>query len=319
MKKMILFMIVITAVGLIIAIAKSSSVVEKQSLTAKQIDSIVSSGAANPKAPHDQSPNIGGLIVVPSGSFQRDSINSNISSVSAFYMSKYEITRAQFTAIAELPDPSDDSIAASQNNSPAQNITWYHALVFCNRLSMKEGLTPVYAIAGNTDPLKWGTVPVTDNVVWNQATANWNANGYRLPTEAEWLWAAMGADTASPRQVNTTGINKLFAGDAAGQTLSAYGWYSGNSEGTAHLVGMKHANELGFYDLTGNVWEWCWDLYGRLPSGEIRDYRGSVVGTDRVLHGGSWRNETDRINLAFRLNHYPSYKYPNIGFRVVRQ
>lgn len=265
------------------------------------------------------SPNIGTLIAVPAGKFQRDDVPTNINAVSAFYMSQYEITRAQFTKITGLSDPSDVRIAAGNSNSHVQNIIWYHTLVFCNRLSMKEGLTPVYAIAGETDPSPWGAIPSRNNDTWNQATANWSANGYRLPTEAEWWWAAIGADIADPGHINTKGVNKLFAGDNSGRSLTDYVWYSGNSSEVAHPVGTKEPNELGFYDLSGNVWEWCWDRYGRLPDGLLVDYRGSLKGRDRVLHGGSWRNNTDRIKLSFRLEHYPSFRYPNIGFRVVRQ
>lgn len=319
MKKYIFLMLVILMAGLIGVTMRSPSMGERPNSRVGSSSTDASVGQANPNPPSAQSPNIGALISVPTGGFQRDAAFSNISTVSAFHMSQYEITRAQFTSVTGLSDPSDERIADGNSDSPAQNITWYHTLVFCNRLSMKEGLMPVYEIAGSTDPAEWGPVPVRDNAVWNQVTANWNANGYRLPTEAEWLWAAMGADIGNAGQINIVGINKRFTGDGAGQTLNAYAWYSGNSAGTAQPVGTKKPNELGFYDISGNVWEWCWDRYDRLPEGGIVDYRGSAGGTDRVLHGGSWRNETDRIALAFRLNHYPSFQYPNIGFRVVRQ
>lgn len=257
------------------------------------------------------------FILVPGGSFQRDEEATNISAVSPFYMGRYAVTREQFTAVTGLADPSGLSHSTGKDD-PVQNVLWYHALVFCNRLSAQEGLTPVYAIGGNTDPDDWGPVPASGDQAWDEAVADWTADGYRLPTEMEWLWAAMGADSSAPGEVNTTGYQKRFAGDSAAAHMGDYVWYEPNANQTTHPVGQKRPNELGLYDLTGNVWEWCWDRYGDWPQGALEDYTGPASGGERVLHGGSWHNPAYRCAMSFRLNHHPAFQWGNIGLRIVR-
>ena len=124
--------------------------------------------------------------------------------------------RTQFSAIMGT-DPSD--IAYSNFvTDPVQKVNWYHAIAFCNKLSIAEGLTPAYTVSGvDFSTLAYASVPIGDNATWNAATCNWSANGYRLPTEMEWMWAAMGADQDSQSDsmssgVNVTGYAKTFAG-----------------------------------------------------------------------------------------------------------
>lgn len=262
------------------------------------------------------SPYLGTMIVVPAGDFQRDEQTENISRVDSFSINRTEITRQQFSEVIEIDDPS----RAFENdpNDPVQNILWYHTLVFCNYLSLKEQLDPVYYIAGSSNPADWGDIPSENDKEWNNVTANWEANGYRLPTEMEWLWAAMGADHAAIGEINTTGFNKRFAGDTGTENMENYVWYQTNSNARTHPAAEKEPNELGLYDMTGNVWEWCWDSYDVLPEGILDSYRGSGEGEERVLHGGSWHNPAYRCAMAFRLNHTPDFQWSNIGFRVVR-
>jgi hypothetical protein len=174
------------------------------------------------------------LISIPGGTFQRDATLDNISEVFAFHISEMEVTRAQFAVVTGLSDPSDPN-SSTGINDPVQNVSWYHALVFCNKLSIAENLTPVYAIkvsdndVANTNPDDWikangGTVPsgLRSNATWDAVTANWSANGYRLPTEMEWMWAAMGATRGSGDHTNdifTDGFMKEFAGDLDPKTL----------------------------------------------------------------------------------------------------
>jgi len=228
---------------------------------------------------------------VPAGTFQRDEGSANTSYVSTFSMSEKEITVDQFTAVTGLANPSSDF--TSVVSGPVQMTNWYHALVYCNMLSMREGLTPVYSITvsgtAGTDPDVWiaangDIVPIASNTTWDAAVATWSNNGYRLPTEMEWMWAAIGA-TSDARSddivdgVNTGGYTKGYAGstEVAGAqvTIGDYAWSNVNSVATSQPVGTKLPNELGLYDMSGNVWEWCWDRYENIyASGPLTNYRG---------------------------------------------
>jgi sulfatase modifying factor 1 len=272
------------------------------------------------------------MKLVPAGTFQRDSTSANTSTVAAFHMSETEITRAQFVAVTGLTDPSDPAASTGTDN-PVQQANWYHSLVFCNRLSMSEGLTPVYGINSSTDPAAWGTVPLVSDATWDAATANWSASGYRLPTEMEWMWAAMGATSGSGYSGPTylTGYGKLFAGSNSTQANGSGGtnvvgdwaWYNMNSGTTTHPVATTgtpaNSNELGLYDMSGNVWEWCWDWAAAIPGGPLTDYRGAVSGTQRISRGGGWNSLATVVTVAFRSLTYPYNQGTMIGFRVVRR
>jgi len=265
------------------------------------------------------STNIGEMWYVPTGTFQRDATATNLSTVSAFRMSKYEITRAQWVAVTGWADPTPPSYSTGTSD-PVQNLNSYHAIAFCNKLSLLEGLTPVYTVSGvNFSTLTFAQIPTSYNATWNAATANWAANGYRLPTEMEWMWAAMGADTENPGAVNTIGWAKAFAGSTGSNLIGDYVWYYENSETKSHPAGTKMPNELGFHDLSGNVNEWVWDWYGTYPTGTVTDYRGLASGTLRVLRGGDWNIDSSWCTVAFRRNHSPNNQGYNYGLRVVRQ
>jgi formylglycine-generating enzyme required for sulfatase activity len=254
------------------------------------------------------SPNIGALIYVPAGTFQRDDIPINTSSVSSFFMSAKEITGAQYTAVTGQINP---SYFPSVSNGPLEMVNWYHALVFCNKLSLLEGLTPVYKVFGVTDPDIWGPVPTTSaDISWNLASANWSANGYRLPTEMEWQWAAMGA---------IDNRWKAFAGSTGENLIEDYVWYGRNSMATTHPVGTKLPNELGLYDMSGNVCEWCWDWSGLYPQGPLMDYKGAAPGTTHVVRSGCWEYLEWGVTVTNSLHGEPYYYSRDIGFRVVRR
>jgi formylglycine-generating enzyme required for sulfatase activity len=239
------------------------------------------------------------MVQVPAGSYQRDSGPTNINTVSAFTISRDPITRSQYRAVMGIG--SDLSAQSSGLQDPVNMVNWYDALLFCNTLSVLEGLTPVYRIGGSTDPTAWGSVPTADNLAWNAASADWSANGYRLPTRAEYVWAAMGATRDSQPGnmaggVNTGGWDKPFAGynGSNAAALGDYVMYSVNCPGTTIPVGSKLPNELGIYDLSGNVFDWCWDSeFAASGSGTRIDYRsrpsnGNVRPTSgNCLYGGA--------------------------------
>jgi formylglycine-generating enzyme required for sulfatase activity len=249
-------------------------------------------------------------------------------------MSEKEITRAQFTEVTGLPDPSEIVYPLNPGpNTPVQMVSWYHALIFCNMMSIAEDRTPVYTISGSTDPADWGTAPVDpdyaglpagywsiyhENLNWDTAAANWSADGYRLPTESEWMWAAMGAAGG------TTGYLKTFAGSTGSNAIEDYAWTIENSLQTTQPVGRKLPNELGLYDMSGNVFEWCWDWYDAYPAGPLSDYTGPASApagtTHRVSRGGSWQCVKSYAAVADRsCSTKTCHGHHNIGFRISRR
>jgi len=271
------------------------------------------------------------MLPVPAGSFQRDDTATNISKITKSYkLSKYQITREQFKAImGEDPSNKDKS---SGMTDPVQMVNWYHAIAFCNKLSIKEGLDPAYSVKVNDQEIDWknlafdGIPKDNNNDDWDAATCYWEANGYRLPTEMEWMWAAMGADkdaradAIDAEGINRTGWSKNYAGEGygSGTSIDDYAWYTSNSSSKTHPVGGKLPNELGLYDMSGNVWEWCWDWYDDYPTGPLTDYSGAGSGSCSVLRGGGWLNLASYCTVAYRNFYFPYYQFSYGGFRVLR-
>jgi len=260
------------------------------------------------------------MVFVPGGSFEMgknlgtgggsDVTPVHTVTLSGFYMGKYEVTQAQWQEVmGSLPS----SLTSGTNygrgdNYPVYYVTWYDALVFCNKLSITEGLSPVYRISGSTNPSAWGAVPTSNNSTWNAVEIVSGSNGYRLPTEAQWEYAAKGGN-GSPGSNTYSGSNT--AGDVA--------WYSANSGGTTHEVGTKAPNGLGIYDMSGNVWEWCWDWYGNYASGAQTDPTGASSGTNRMTRGGARIHSAgNEIRSVSRFEATPSALLNDFGFRLVR-
>jgi formylglycine-generating enzyme required for sulfatase activity len=199
-------------------------------------------------------------------------------------MSKYEITQKEYEAVIGA-NPS----RFKGPDLPVETVTWYEAIEYCNRRSIKEGLTPAYQGSGGS------------------VVCDFQANGYRLPTEAEWEYAAA--------EGNKAGLTYEYR---ESNSVEAVGWYNENSENSTHAVGTKQPNSLGLYDMSGNVWEWCWDWYGGYSSDSQTDPRGPASGSRRVLRGGSWHSNAQDLRSANRLNYGPLSRSSYLGFRVVR-
>lgn len=271
------------------------------------------------------SPNLGAMMYVPAGTFQRDSTASNLSTVSAFRMSRHEITRAQWVAVTGWADPSYVPYSSGLDD-PVQQVSWYDVIAFCNKLSLLEGLTPVYTVSGvNFPTLAYAQIPTTTASAWDTVTVDWNANGYRLPTEMEWMWVAMGSDLSNPGEVNTTGWLGAFSGSTGSNDIGdhvVFGFDSGEPGATTtsrtEPVGSRLGNVLGLVDLSGNIREWVWDWYGSYPAGAVTDYHGMPSGENRGHRGGGWDDYSSWCTVAYRNYYFPFYRGYNFGFRVVR-
>jgi formylglycine-generating enzyme len=227
--------------------------------------------------------------------------------LSNYCMGAAEVTQSEW---AQYMPAENWSSFGTGDTYPVYNVSWYSIIKYCNLRSIAEGLTPCYTISSSTDPSVWGTVPTSSNSTWDAAICNWSANGYRLPTEAEWEYASRGG-------INNAD-NLRFSGCHEETDLTNYAWYGGNYTGTSHPVGTKLPNQLGVYDMSGNLWELCWDWYGSYTSYSVTNPYGPTTGSYRVLRGGYWLLNAIECRLAYRNNYDPHEGYYNIGFRLSR-
>ena len=237
-----------------------------------------------------------GMVQIPAGSFTMgspvgepnryyDEVQHQVS-LSAFKMGRYEVTQREYRRTMGT-NPS----VFRGDDLPVENVSWLDAVEYCNRRSQKEGLTPAYTITGRRDSRK---------VEWNRS-----ANGYRLPTEAEWEYACR------------AGTVTAWSFGSDGSDMASYGWTYGNSGEMTHPVGQKKANGWGLYDMHGNVWEWCWDWFGAYPGVAQTDPTGATSGSARVLRGGCWNSSSASVRSASRY-YYVGPRISLLGFRVVR-
>ncbi len=234
------------------------------------------------------------LVKVPKGSFTMgsptgesgrgaDETQHMVTLTTDFWMAESEVTQRQYR---NLMGSSPSNFKGDE--LPVESVSWFDAVAYCNALSVKEKLPQCYQISGTT--VGW-----TDGV---------KCTGYRLPTEAEWEYAA--------RSPATT----VYAGS---DSVDGVAWYSTNSGSTTHAVKTKAANGRGLYDLSGNVWEWVWDWYQSnyetLPS---TDPIGPSTSASRVIRCGSWNEAATRARVARRNDNAPAIRYDSLGFRFVR-
>jgi formylglycine-generating enzyme required for sulfatase activity len=230
------------------------------------------------------------FVPVPGGTFQMGSAAGlsyeqpvHSVTVSAFQMSRYEITQAQYLAVMA----GNPSKFTGDDSRPVEQVSWYEAVTFCNKLSERVGLQPCYNLT-----------------TW---ACDFSRNGFRLPTEAEWEYACR-AGTAT----------KYYTGEGESD-LARAGWYFGDREGATHAVGKKEPNAFGLYDMHGNVWEWCNDWYGKYEGASQVDPRGPATGTNRISRGGSWQDQANECRPTVRYDLDPGDKNYYLGFRVVRR
>ncbi|WTD63971.1 formylglycine-generating enzyme family protein [Micromonospora sp. NBC_01638] len=189
--------------------------------------------------------------------------------VEPFQIGAFPVTQAEYArVVGERPS------AVHGDRLPVEGVSWWDAVRFCNALSQREGLAPAYQFDGDGEGVEWDR----------------SADGYRLPTEAEWEYACRAGSTG-PRY----------------GPLDEIAWYRDNSGERVHEVGGRQPNAWGLYDMLGNVWDWCWDIYD-----------AEVYGTYRVLRGGGWFDEHWSCRASVRRRSHPTYAIDDVGFRIAR-
>jgi formylglycine-generating enzyme required for sulfatase activity len=233
--------------------------------------------------------------------------------VSGFYMGRYEVTQKEWTEVM-----GNNPSRFKGDNFPVEMVSWYDAVEYCNRRSIREGLTPAYTIdKGRSDP---NNRSENDTVKW-LVTWNRGADGYRLPTEAEWEYACR-AGTGTRYYNGDQEETLIQIGNIADATWKTKnpGWTGVEGrDGYPETapVGMFLPNAWGLYDMIGNVWEWCWDWYGNY-GGPQTDPAGPSSGSGRVRRGGSWYGYAPNLRSAFRGVDPPYSRADHRGFRLVR-
>ncbi len=240
------------------------------------------------------------FVFVQGGTFHNGTSNVTLSS---FYIDKYELTQAGYQAVMGT----NPSYFGGNPNRPVEIVSWFNAIEYCNRRSIQEGLTPCYSYSSyGTNPANWPGGWNSTSSNHTNVSCNWTANGYRLPTEMEWMFAAKGGNQSQ---------GYTYSGS---NTIADVAWYSSNSGSRTHDVGEKTANELGTFDMSGNVWEWVWDIYGSYPSGSQTNPTGANSGSNRVERGGSWDSSAYGCTVSLRYSYVATFSNLNLGFRCVR-
>ena len=243
-----------------------------------------------------------------------------------FSMGKYQVTQEQWLAVMGGTNPSyfhggtgrEPAVGEVQEKRPVETVSWYDAIVLCNRLSVLEGLTPAYEMqtevntsVWSTDTATWGAVPTSINTRWSAIRLVAGSTGYRLPTEAQWEYAAKGGQSS---------LNYSYSGSNDPNLVAwCFGKTGTPTASRTHEVGLLLPNELGIYDMSGNVWEWCWDYYDYYTNTAKTDPQGTT-GSNINFRGGSWNSSTENSRSVSRnvINYgNPSGRVNTMGFRLL--
>ena len=273
------------------------------------------------------------MVWIPAGSFmmgspttepyhQSNETQHSVTLTTGFNMGKYSVTQDEFFAVMET-NPSFFQGASYppesgeiQGRRPVEQVSWYDAIAFCNKLSAIEHRTPAYLISGISDweNLTYGSIPTVSDSDWDGAIIDpTSLDGYRLPTEAQWEYACRATTTTAFND----GTNDYSVIDTNIYTTLGWFYHFNIIITRTHEVGLKNYNTWGLYDMHGNVWEWCWDWYDTYPTGPVPDPMGASSGSGRVCRGGSFFDSAAHARSARRYPDAPSDRNRVLGFRVV--
>ncbi|NUM72320.1 MAG: SUMF1/EgtB/PvdO family nonheme iron enzyme [Ignavibacteriaceae bacterium] len=219
--------------------------------------------------------------------------------LNSFWIGKTEVTQKEWMNVMG----SNPSEIQGDVNLPVERVSWYDAIEYCNQLSLREGLTPAYSIRKDITDIN--NKSIYDKLKW-VVNFDQTANGYRLPTEAEWEYAAKGGKFKD---------DFIYSGSNNPDEVA---WYDVNSGSTTHPAAQKNPNRLGVYDMSGNVWEWCWDWYGKYNAATEDNPGGAGSGNYKVIRGGNWGRSSSSLRVTNRGYRGPNGHNVNIGFRVVK-
>ena len=270
------------------------------------------------------------FINIPAGSFTmgspddeicrgEDEAEHTVTLTKGFFMQQVEVTRGMWadlkSAQPDLPDDPSDTQYSPTTDHPVQYVTWHEAILFANLKSLEDGYSQCYF-----RDAAFTVVVNADNYMDGMIYCNFDTDGYRLPTEAEWEYACRAGTTGvfsfDEPDYSEDNCSGCIAGDLP--ALQQYCIYCANHNEQTGSGGSKLPNPWDLYDMHGNVWEWCWDFYGEYPTGSVTDPTGPSDGDYHVRRGGAWRLAAHTCRSASRFMITPDYRFTFQGFRLVR-
>lgn len=300
------FMIVLVVVAIIVAIPEKENYPE-ESVTQEVVPAVDSAVVPAAVPAIENAVLEGSMLRLSGGSFLMGGNLKGSSPIREVHLAPFSINTTEVTQDEWLDVMGYNPSNYSGGMLPVQNVSWYDAILYCNRRSAREGFTPCYSLGSRgTDTGNWYSdwQDYPDN--HTAISCNWSANGYRLPTEAEWEFAARGG---------LRGSGYLYAGS---DDMNLVAWNSDNSYEGPNRIAQKRPNELGLYDMSGNVWEWVWDIHQAYNENDTWNPRGPGSGTFRCARGCGWYGDRSYCNTRARGFNYANYKAFDIGFRICR-